>query len=91
MGAPHSGGNPTLFLPQIYPSLVRTRSVSVHTKHSFCNISSRYESEMITHVNKYKCTHIIEKITDYTYQMNQEIIEMKKDGYILNCLAMADF
>ena len=33
----------------------------------------------------------MEKITEYTYKMNQEIVEMKKDGYILNCLVVADF
>ena len=45
---------------------------------SFCNFSSKYESEIVLHVNKFKCTHRIEKITEYIYQMNQEIVEMKK-------------
>ena len=68
-----------------------TRNARNWTTCSFCNFSSKYESEIIAHVNKYKCTHRMEKITEYTYKMNQEIVEMKKDGYILNCLVVADF
>ena len=67
------------------------RKVKNWTTCTFCNFSSKYESEMIAHVNKFKGTHITEKITEYTYKMNQEIIEMKKDGYILNSLVLADF
>ena len=68
-----------------------TRNVRNWSTCSFCNFSSKYESEMIAHLNKFKYTHIIEKINEYTYQMNQEIAEMKKDGYMLNCLVMTDF